>query len=115
MLILLLRITANRCVHCKIWQITLLIPALVSAQPRNNDSLLQNANLENVVRYALQHNPELKNFLLDQEITETMIRSRLADWYPQLNFNYTLQHTFQLPTANINGQLINTGLANTSG
>jgi outer membrane protein TolC len=67
------------------------------------------------VRYALQHNPELKNSLLDQEITETMIRSRLADWYPQLNFNYTLQHTFQLPTANINGQLINTGLANTSG
>jgi outer membrane protein TolC len=95
--------------------VTLLIPALVSAQPRNNDSLLEVATLENVVRYAIQHNPELKNSVLDEEVTETMIRSRLADWYPQLNFNYTLQHTFQLPTANINGQLINTGLPNTSG
>ena len=111
---LLLRITVNCCLKCTLC-LSLLIPALVSAQPRKNDSLLQNATLKNVVRYAIQHNPQLKNVLLDEEVTESMIRIRLADWYPQLNFHYTLQHTFQLPTANINGQLINMGLANTSG
>ncbi|MEJ7739249.1 MAG: TolC family protein [Chitinophagaceae bacterium] len=97
------------------WLIILLLPCSLSAQQRSNDSLIQHATLENVVRYAIQRNPELKNASLNEKITETIIRSNLADWYPQINFNYTLQHTFQLPTANFNGQLIRTGLPNTSG
>ncbi|MBC7826545.1 MAG: TolC family protein [Chitinophagaceae bacterium] len=99
----------------KLWLIILLLPGFLSAQQGSNDSILQNATLENVVRYAMQRNPALKNALLDQEITEAIIKSKLADWYPQLNFNYTLQHNFQLPTANFNGQFINIGLQNTSG
>lgn len=99
----------------KLWLIISFFPCLVWAQPKSNDSLLENATLENVVRYAIQRNPELKNAVLDEEITETIIRGRLADWYPQLNFNFVLQHNFQLPTANFNGQFINTGLQNTSG
>ena len=94
--------------------IILLIPLFVSAQQRT-DSLIQNATLENVVRYALQRNPDLKNALLDEQITKTTIKSKLADWYPQINFNYDLQHNFKLPTANFNGQYIKTGLNNTSG
>ncbi len=90
-------------------------PSLLKAQQRSNDSLLPNATLENVVRYAIQWNPELKNASLDEEITETIIKSKLADWYPQVNFNYSLQHNFQLPTANFNGQYIKTGLQNVSG
>src|SRR5258706_8282590 len=94
--------------------IILLIPLFVSSQQRT-DSLIQNATLENVVRYALQRNPDLKNASLDEQITQTTIKSKLADWYPQINFNYVLQHNFKLPTANFNGQYIKTGLNNTSG
>lgn len=93
--------------------LSLTLPLFLPAQ--QSDSLLQNATLDNVVRYAIQRNPELKNAVIDEEITETIIKSRLADWYPQVNFNYTLQHNFQLPTANFNGQYIKTGLQNTSG
>lgn len=94
--------------------IILFCPFLSSAQ-YHGDSVIQNATLENVVHYALQRNPLLINSSIQQEISETSIRSKLADWYPQVNFNYSLQHNFQLPTANFNGQYISTGLYNTSG
>src|SRR4026207_2138302 len=80
-----------------------LFPGLAKAQPMRTDSLLQNATLENVVHYAIQRNPDIKNASLNEEITETIIKSKLSEWYPQVNFNYSLQHTFQLPTANFNG------------
>ena len=115
MLIPDLRVLYKPVATSNIFLVLLLVPAIVCAQGRTNDSLLQNATLENVVRYAIQRNPELKNVVLDQEITETSIKIRLADWYPQLNLNYNFQHTFQLPIANINGQLIRMGLENTSG
>jgi outer membrane protein TolC len=91
-----------------------LIPASSNAQGGGNDSVLQNPTLENVFNYAIQRNPDIKNTSLNEEITETIIKSKLAEWYPQVNFNYSLQHTFQLPTANFNGQYFKTGLQNTS-
>lgn len=94
--------------------IILLFPLYISAQQRG-DSLIQNATLENVVRYAIQRNPGLKNASLQEQITETIIRSKLADWYPQVNFNYSLQHNFQLPASSFNGQFTITGINNTSG
>ncbi|HKH62387.1 MAG TPA: TolC family protein [Flavitalea sp.] len=97
------------------WLIAFLLPALVWAQSVKNDSILQSATLENVIRYAIQKNPDLSNALLDERIAETMIKGRLAEWYPQINFNYSFQHNFQLPTANFNNQFIRTGVDNTSG
>ena len=91
----------------------LFFPMLTSAQ--HSDSLINNATLENVVHYALQKNPILKNASIQEQITETTIKSKLAEWYPQVNFNYSLQHNFHLPTSNFNGQYISTGLNNTSG
>jgi outer membrane protein TolC len=85
------------------------------AQQRDGDSLLQNATLENCIHYAIAHNPTLKNARLDEEITETSIKIRLADRLPQINLGYSVQHNFQLPTANFNGMIINTGSKNTSG
>jgi outer membrane protein TolC len=84
------------------------------AQQRN-DSSLQQATLLNCIRFAIANNPDIRNAKLNEEITETDINIRLADWYPQVNFNYNLQHNFQLPTANFNGNLISTGTQNTSG
>lgn len=73
-----------------------------------------NFSLDDCVRFAFEHNPILQQSRLDQQITEHGIKSKLADWYPQLRFDYNLQHAFQLQVSNINGQLIPLGLRNTS-
>ena len=95
--------------------ILFLIPAGLFAQ--NNDSLpaIQEANLENCIHYAINHNPDIQNAKINENITETIIQSKLADWYPQINFTYNLQHNFQLPTFNFNGNLSHSGTYNTSG
>ena len=92
-----------------------LIPsALLFAQ---DDSLptIQQADLENCIEYAINHNPDIQNAKINENITETIIKSKLADWYPQLNLNYNLQRNFQLNTVNFNGNLITSGSKNTSG
>jgi outer membrane protein len=97
----------------------MLIPAMLvssvsSAQTSNADSLLQDASLPNVIQYALKRQPLIQQSLLDEEITRQQIKSRLADWYPQLNFNYLLQHNFDVQTNVIGGNPIRLGVTNTS-
>ncbi|MEO8112147.1 MAG: TolC family protein [Ginsengibacter sp.] len=92
----------------------LLFPTILHAQQRRVDSL-QQATIQDCINYALQNNPDLKNAKLNEDITEATIKSKLADWFPQLNLNYNLQHNFQLQTVNFNGMLIHTGTVNTSG
>jgi len=97
----------------KILLAALLFPAILSAQ-NASDTALQQATLDNCIRFAIQQNPDLKNAQLDEEIVEATIKSKLADWYPQINLDYNLQHNFKLPTLNINGNLIHSGSKNTS-
>ena len=83
------------------------------------DSLLQNANLAECIQYALKHQPLIRQSTIDEEITETTIKSRLADWYPQLNLGYSIQHYLELPTSFIpdaNGakRAVKLGAKNTS-
>lgn len=85
------------------------------AQGIQHDSTLPVATLENCIRFALSHNPDIRNAKLAEEITESGIQIRLSDWYPQLNLNYNLQHSFQLQTVNFNGNLIKSGSENVSG
>ncbi|MEO6833046.1 MAG: TolC family protein [Chitinophagaceae bacterium] len=85
------------------------LPTLLYAQQKDSASLLSQATLENCIQYALQHNPELQNAKINENITETIIKSKLADWYPQIGFNYNLQHNFQLPTVNFNGNITHSG------
>jgi outer membrane protein TolC len=99
---------------CIIALAILIFPYLISAQQKPEDSLLQNATIENCIQYAIQHNPDLQNAKINENITEAIIKSKLADWYPQVNFNYNLQHNFQLPTFNFNGNLAHSGTKNTS-
>jgi outer membrane protein len=91
----------------------LIIPAAESFS-QTGDSLLPAASLQNCVQYALKHQPLLQQALLDEEITERQIRIRLADWYPQLNFNYNIQHNFQVQTSIIGGNPVKLGVNNTS-
>ena len=104
----------NNLAICKILLPVFLFPVLLNAQNIPADSLLKNATLENVVQYALVHQPLIQQSLIDEQITESIIKGKLADWYPQLNFNYNLQHNFLLQTAVFAGNTVKLGVNNTS-
>jgi len=78
------------------------------------DTVLQNATLQNCVEFAEKHYPLVQQSLLDEQITDRQIRSKLADWLPQLNLNANYQNNFQLPSAFINGTVIPSGTYNSS-
>ncbi len=78
------------------------------------DSLLQEANLQNIIRYTLKRQPAVQQSFIDEKITELQIKSRLADWYPQIDFNYLYQHNFQVQTSIIAGNQVRLGVNNTS-
>lgn len=84
---------------------------------QQNDSLptLEEATLRNCIQYAIQHNPDVQNAKISEQITEAQIQNKLADWYPQVNFTYNLQHNLQLPTFIFNGNVSHSGSKNTSG
>ena len=93
----------------------LLISAAATAQVAKYDSLPKAISLKDAISYAIKNQPRIQQSLLDEQITESNIRSKLADWYPQVNFGYNLQHNFLLPTAFIQGNAIRSGVNNTSG
>ncbi|NML24061.1 TolC family protein [Pseudoflavitalea sp. G-6-1-2] len=92
----------------------LILPQWLQAQRPAGDSLLAEATLDNVIRYAIKNQPAIQKALLNESITETTIKSKLADWYPQLNFAYNLQHNFKVQTAVIGGNPVKLGVDNTS-
>jgi outer membrane protein len=75
---------------------------------------LTNATLEACVQYALKHYPLVQQAMLDEQITDRQIRSRLADWYPQIGLNANYQNNFQLPAIAFNGGYTQSGTYNTS-
>lgn len=89
------------------------IPVILPAQTAA-DSLLTDATLQNVVGYAIKHQPLVQQSQIDETITSNTIKSKLADWFPQINFNYNLQHNFQIQTSIIGGNPIQLGVENTS-
>jgi outer membrane protein TolC len=93
----------------------LLLPLFSSAQaPLRADSTLNEATLESTIAYALRHNPVVQQAYVDERITRQQIRSRLADWYPQINVAANLQRNFVLPSNVIGGNIIRFGVTNTS-
>ncbi len=78
------------------------------------DSVLLNPSLQQCIQYALQHQPGVQQAVIDEHITENLIRSKLADWYPQINMNYNLQRNFQVQTSVIGGNPVRLGVANVS-
>lgn len=94
--------------------ILLLLVRVSSAQNISADSVLQIATLNNVVQYALAHQPAVRQAEIDEEITNKIIKGKLADWYPQINFTYNYQRFIDLQTAIFNGEAIPLGVYNTS-
>lgn len=95
--------------------IFILFPFIVLSQALLKDSLLQEVTLKNAVEYAIIHQPQIRQSLIDEAIVETTIKSKLADWFPQINFNYNLQHNFIIQTTVIAGNPVKLGVNNTSG
>ena len=90
-------------------------PLLPSQTPSAPDSLAGKVTLQSCVHYALTHQPAVERSMMDEEITEKQIASKLADWFPQVNFNYNIIHNPQLPTSIIQGSPpLQVGLQNTS-
>lgn len=79
---------------------------------QQTDSLLKDATLENCIAYAVEKQAVVQQAKIDEAITEEAIKSKLSEWFPQVNFNYTFQHNFQVQTSVIGG---NPGVDNTSG
>lgn len=97
--------------------ITLLIFTVLSVRihaQTADDSLLQQATLPNIIEYTIRHLPLIQKITIDEDITKIQVKSKIADWYPQLNFNYNIQHNFQLQTASFGGSIIQLGNKNTS-
>src|SRR5882724_2964076 len=68
----------------------------VKAQMR--DSLRLRLSLEECIAYATNQQPFVQQAKIDEAITERIIKSKLADWYPQINLGYNVQHYLQLPS-----------------
>jgi len=78
------------------------------------DTTLEKGTLENCVRYALYNNPIVQQSLIDEEIADQGIKTKLADWFPQLNFNFNLIHNYKLPVSISGGNAILAGTINSS-
>ena len=74
----------------------LIITSVTANAQQKQDSFPTVATLQQCVNYALLHQPDVSKSLLDEQIVNAEIKSRLADWYPQINVDYTLQHYFQV-------------------
>ncbi len=94
----------------------LLLVSLYSLEvnAQTGDSLLRDATLPGIIQYALKNQPAVQQSLIDEKITDLQIKSKLADWYPQVDFNYLYQHNFQVQTSIIGGNTVKLGVDNTS-
>jgi outer membrane protein TolC len=92
----------------------LFLEPFLSIAETNPDTSLEKGTLENCVRYALFHNPKVQQSLLDEEITDQDINTKLSDWFPQLNFNFNLIHNYKLPVSIVGGNPIQAGMINSS-
>lgn len=91
----------------------IIIAQYIHAQQPTRDTMPY-ASLQQCIQYAVNHQPLVQQSLVDQQIVEATIQSKLADWYPQLNLAANLQHNFQLPSSKFGDNVIKVGTYNTS-
>src|SRR5258708_1395969 len=88
--------------------------SLTAGAQKAPDTLLPIATLQACVQYALKHYPLVQQAMLDEQITDRQIKSKLADWYPQLGLNASYQNNFQLQSIAFNGSYTKSGTYNVS-
>ncbi|HET7000006.1 MAG TPA: TolC family protein [Puia sp.] len=98
-------------------RIILFIPVmilLVSANAQSRDSS-STKTLEDCIKYALDNQTNIRQALIDEQITDREIKSQLSEWYPQINFSGNYQYNFQKPVSIFNGAASPIGTTNQSG
>jgi outer membrane protein len=85
-----------------------------SGAQKASDTLPPDATVQACVQFALKHFPLVQQALLDEQITERQIKSKLAEWYPQIGVNASYQNNFQLPAIAFNGAYVFSGTYNNS-
>jgi len=98
-----------------IYLLGLLAGLSTQLKAQQEPAVLDSATVENCVQYAMEHYPVLKQSYVQQEITNSQIKGKLADWYPQISMDGTYQHYFQLPTALFQGTATKSGVKNNAG
>jgi outer membrane protein TolC len=78
------------------------------------DSLLVDADLSNCIQYALKHQPLANQSAIDEKIADREIKTKLADWLPQINLNANYQNNFILQQTQFGPNVINIGTYNSS-
>jgi outer membrane protein len=91
-----------------------LLPGIVANAQKVSDILPQDATVQACVQYALNHYPLIQQALLDEQITDRQIKSKLADWYPQITASAGYQNDFQLTATPFNGAVVYSGTYNNS-
>ncbi len=94
--------------------LSLAASSLYSQTKSGTDSLLQKATLNDCIQYAITHQPSIRQSELNEKIVNQEIKSKLADWFPQINFNFSFQHNYKLPTSIFQGRAVTFGVVNTS-
>ncbi|MDP4223540.1 MAG: TolC family protein [Bacteroidota bacterium] len=92
----------NKIINGLIWILLLFFFNRLQAQTLNNtlrDTLPSEVTLPQCLKYALANQSLIKQSLIDEDITKRNIRLSLSDWYPQLEFDASLQHYFKVPIA----------------
>ncbi len=87
---------------------------LVSANAQSKDSS-STKSLEDCIKYALDNQTNIRQALIDEQITDREIKSQLSEWYPQINFSGNYQYNFQKPVSIFNGSASPIGTTNQSG
>lgn len=87
---------------------------LVSANAQSKDSS-STKTLEDCLKYALENQTNIRQSLIDEQITDREIKSQLSEWYPQINFSGNYQYNFQKPVSIFNGSASPIGTTNQSG
>ena len=78
------------------------------------DSLPSDLTLQVVVQYALKHYPLVQQALIDEQITDRQIKSKLSEWYPQVALNANYQNNIQLQDVDFNGSYVSSSTYNQS-
>jgi outer membrane protein len=87
---------------------------LASANAQTKDTSATKS-LEECIKYALDNQTNIRQSLIDEQITDREIKSVLSEWFPQIGFSGSYQNNFQRPTTIFNSAATPVGTYNQAG
>ena len=84
--------------HILIIIMIIIIPVNIFSQDNTSSGQVKNFSLDQCIRYALEHQPYLRQTEINQSIVKTTNAINLSSWLPQLSLTGNLIHYKTLPT-----------------